>query len=75
MCIRDRSTGRAALPLKGLASVKRSRMISETAHNATAARGEKLAPKPLQVRDIAGFMRSHQRSEAVSLQRAAISSE
>jgi len=42
-------------------------MISETAHNATAARAEKLALKPLQVRDIAGFMRSHQRYEAVSL--------
>ncbi len=50
-------------------------MISETAHNATAARGEKLALKPLQARDIADFMRSHQRSEAISLKRAAISSE
>ena len=50
-------------------------MISETAHNATAARGEKLALKPLQVRDIAGFMRSHQRSEDISLERAAICSE
>ena len=56
------------MPLKCPKSVKRSRMIRETAHNATAVKGEKPAPKPLQVRDIAGFARSDQRSEAISLE-------
>ena len=50
-------------------------MISETAHNATAARGVKLSLKPLQARDIAGCMRSHQRFEDIILERAAICSE
>ena len=54
------------MPLKGPKSVKRSRMIRETAHNATAVEGEKPALKPLQVRKIVAFACRDQRSEAIS---------
>ena len=55
------------MPLKGPKSVKRSRMIRETAHNATAVRGEKNVLKPLWMRDIAAFGRRDQNPNVISL--------
>ena len=43
------------MPLKGPKSVKRSRMIRETAHNATAVQGKTNVLKPLWMRHIAAF--------------------
>ena len=43
------------MSLKGLKLVKRSRMIRETAHNATAMRGEKNMLKPMWIQDIGVF--------------------
>jgi len=42
-------------------------MISETAHNATAVRGEKNVLKPLWMRDIGAFGRRDQNPNVISL--------
>ena len=54
------------MPLKCPKSVKRSRMIRETAHNATAVRGEKPALKDMRVLNIAAFAPHDQRLDAIS---------
>ena len=55
------------MSLKGLKLVKRSRMIRETAHNATAVRGETNVLKPLWMRDIGAFARRNQSPNVISL--------
>jgi len=54
------------MPLKSPKSVKRSRMIRETADNATAVRGEKPALKDMRVRDIADLAWCDERFDAIS---------
>ena len=54
------------MPLKGPKSVKRSRMIRETAHNATAVRGETNVLKPLWMRDVGAFARRDQSPNVIS---------
>jgi len=55
------------MSLKGLKLVKRSRMIRETAHNATAVRGETNVLKPLWMRDIAAFARRDRSPNVITL--------
>ena len=54
------------MPLKRPESVKRSRMIRETAHNATALKGEKPALKDMRVLNMAAFVPRDQRLDAIS---------
>ena len=55
------------MPLKGPKSVKRSRMIRETAHNATAVRGEKTVPQLMWLREIGAFAWCDQSLSVISL--------
>jgi hypothetical protein len=55
------------MPLKGPKSVRRWRMIRETAHNATAVRGETNVLMPLWIRDIGAFARRDQSPNVISL--------
>jgi hypothetical protein len=55
------------MSLKGPKLVKRWRMIRETAHNATAVRGEKTVPQLMWMRDIGACARRDQSLNVISL--------
>ena len=60
------------MSLKGLKLVKRSRMIRETAHNATAVRGEKTVPQLMWMREISAFAWCDQSLNVISLKSVAL---